>query len=113
MDYSKIRLLMSQRKFNESQLAKEIGMSQPGLKSTLNNGTMRVDTLERLCSVFDVPVSYFFEEGEDKKKPCRECTKTKAQLELLKELLNEKDRQIANLNQELGRKLGTRGNEVA
>lgn len=113
MDYSKIRLLMVQRKFNESQLAREIGMSQPGLKATLNNGTMRVDTLEKICNVFDIPVSYFFEEGEDKKKPCRECTKCKAQLELLKELLDEKDKEIARLNQQLGRKSGTADSAVA
>jgi transcriptional regulator with XRE-family HTH domain len=94
-------------------MAKEIGMSQPGFVASLNNESLTVKNLEKLADVFNVPVSYFFEDGNEEKKPCRECDKIEAKLEILKELLYEKEREIAKLNRELGRNLGTGDSEVA
>jgi len=113
MDYSKIRLLMVQRNFSARKLAREIGMSDVGFNTMMEKQTMKVEYLERLCDVFNVSVSYFFGEEENGRKTCRECHKKDAKLELLKELLDEKEKEIARLNQELGRKVGTEDGKVA
>jgi len=114
MDYSKIRVLMMQRNLSVNKLAKTLGLSPSGFSDTLNKQTMNVEVLEQISKLFEVPVSFFFEEGTIvKKKPCQDCIKYMANNELLRQLLSERDKEIRELYKELGRNLGTKGKESA
>lgn len=114
MDYSKIRVLMMQRNFSLRNMARTIGVSDSGFKSMMERDTMTIQTLEKISQVFDVPITYFFDDSTTgKKKPCPECIKCNAQLDLLKQQLTEKEKELKELYKEMGRKLGTQGKASA
>jgi len=114
MDYSKIRVLMMQRNFSLRNMARTIGVSDSGFKAMMERDTMTIHNLEKISQVFEVPVTYFFEDSSSgKKKPCPDCIKCNAKLDLLKQQLYEKEKELKELYKEMGRKLGTKGKESA
>jgi transcriptional regulator with XRE-family HTH domain len=44
-------------------LCSQIGMTEQGFATSLKNQTLKIETLEKIAKIFDVPLSYFF--GED------------------------------------------------
>lgn len=108
MDYSKLRVLMSQKNFTDKKLSELVGVSDTGLRQMMNRSTMRIDVLEKISEVLEVPVVYFFQDDPDAKKftlkKCNECEKMKGKVELLKELLEKKDAELKRLYEKNGRK---------
>jgi len=63
MNYEKIKELCEIQRVTIPQLAEKIGMSKGGLYSSIENGSMKVDSLEKIADVFKVPISVFFNEA--------------------------------------------------
>lgn len=57
----KLKKLLKERSMTQGQLCEKIGVTQDGLKKMIDNDTMKVKTLEQICEVLDVQVSYFIE----------------------------------------------------
>ena len=113
---------MMQKNFSERSFAQKIGMSSTGFRAAMERQTLSVQILENIADVLGVSVISFFEGSETREvheppehysKKCTNCAKKDGQIELFTKLLAEKEQQIANLNKELGRKLGRENNHVA
>lgn len=61
MDYSKIKLLLTEKKISFTELASKIGMSRHGLYAAINNKTLSIVTLEKISDELGVPVTIFFD----------------------------------------------------
>ncbi|WP_372934415.1 hypothetical protein [Mariniphaga sediminis] len=91
-------------------LADGIGMSLHGLNLTLKNKRLTVETLEKIAAYYKKPISYFFGESEYMSNSTDEhlhvndksLSKLIAKLELLGEILKEKEKNIEELNREIG-----------
>jgi len=122
----KIKVLIKEKKFGFSEFAKTIGMTDAGLRKIIDTNSTSINTLEKIASILDVPVSYFFEEGvtgggggeknlnhsqfnyqqgDGNKNAqhvgdgCVECGRLRREVESLQELLKAKD-EIINLLKE-------------
>ncbi len=108
MDYSRLRVLMTQRNFNDKKLSELVGVSDTGLRQMMNRATMRIDVLEKISEVLEVPIIYFFQDDQDAKKytvkKCFECEKLKGKIEVLKELLDKKDQELKKFYEKNGKK---------
>ena len=60
MKYSILKDLLTQKRINIPTLAKEIGMSKPGLYLAIEKERLTVETLEKIAGVLEVPVNVFF-----------------------------------------------------
>jgi transcriptional regulator with XRE-family HTH domain len=61
LNYNKLKELLTQKRINVPALAKEIGMSKPGLYLAIDKERLTVDTLEKIAIALEVPVTVFFE----------------------------------------------------
>lgn len=57
----KLKKALKDRGMTQAELCDKIGMSQGGIKRMLDTGSTRVDTLEEICKVLDLPLTYFLE----------------------------------------------------
>ena len=66
MDYVlKIRALVSLKKITIEELANKLTISKQALHNILGNRTsLKIEHLEKIAKVLEVPVSYFFEEDQ-------------------------------------------------
>ena len=53
MNYSTLKELLTQKRINIPALAKEIGMSKPGLYLAIDKERLTVDNLEKIAKVLD------------------------------------------------------------
>ena len=60
MEIQKIRVLIKEKGYNINSLSKKLGMSHVGLSKGLENGTLKVETLEKIAEVLGVSPCYFF-----------------------------------------------------
>jgi transcriptional regulator with XRE-family HTH domain len=65
MDYTKIEELVKSKGWTLGGLAEKIGVTRAGFYRTLEQKTMKVETLEKIAQVLDVPVSEFFDTKDD------------------------------------------------
>jgi len=66
MDISlKIRGLQKNKNITQKELSEKIGISVKGLQKALANKDFKVSILIKIAEVLGVPVSYFFEGGEN------------------------------------------------
>lgn len=91
---SLIRELAKDKKVKLKDLASEIGMTEAGLQRIFRENTTSIDSIERLCRYFDVPVSFFFEESSwdqylDVNKVKDQLRQKDETIEALKQRLNE------------------------
>lgn len=59
MIYSKINIICKIKGTTVVELSEKIGMTK-NFYRTMRNKSLRVDTLEKICEVLDVPIEYFF-----------------------------------------------------
>lgn len=69
-DFSeKIKKALKEKKMTKGTLCEKIGMSIDGFKSMEDNNTIKVITLEKICEVLELPMTYFLEIEEPKIEP--------------------------------------------
>ena len=57
----KIREICSEKKISLVSLSKKLGISQTGMQRILNDNTTKLDTLEKIASILEVPIWVFFD----------------------------------------------------
>ncbi len=57
----KLKKALKDKGMTQGELCEKIGMTPNGLKKMIDLGTTRVDTLESICKVLDVPITYFLD----------------------------------------------------
>jgi DNA-binding Xre family transcriptional regulator len=62
MNLLKIKELAENRAGGLKKLAKDIGMSEANLHRCINANKIQANDLEKVSSIFNVPVGYFFDE---------------------------------------------------
>lgn len=78
MYLSRLKKLAETRRGGLRKVAADIGMSEPNLHRCINNNEIKCSDLEKICNLFDVPISYFFDEEftpiePKKRKSCGEA----------------------------------------
>lgn len=71
----KVKNIAKTRNMSIRKLCKEIGITENGLSSMFKNNTLRVDVLEKISNVLEVPINTFFTENY-LQKPNDEIKKT-------------------------------------
>lgn len=57
----KLKKALKAKKMTKGALCNEIGMTLDGFKAMEDNETIKVKTLEKICEVLDVDISYFLD----------------------------------------------------
>lgn len=101
----KIRqLIESQSKYSKLEVAEKIGVTDSTIYNLMKKDSVETKHLQALCDLFDIPMTYFF---DDKPKKSKSLDGGKfgseVVIDLLKEQLKEKDRQIFELIQRVGK----------
>lgn len=88
----KIKELMSQEKIDVPTLAKQIGKTKQAVYDMLGKDDLNTSILRQLSVVFNVPISYFFEE--------KECvTGDQEEIKLLRQEVLELNKEVQRLNE--------------
>lgn len=64
MNYNTLKELLTLKRINVPALAKEIGMSKPGLYLAIEKERLTIETLEKIAEALEVPVSSFFNDDK-------------------------------------------------
>lgn len=107
MNYNKIEVLQKVAG-KKKDFAAKIGWTVHGVNRMIKERSMTVETLEHICNTFNVPITFFFEDDNNELREPSAVYETKnnkdARIDLLMEMIREKDDEIARLNREIGRK---------
>ncbi|MDR3093414.1 MAG: helix-turn-helix transcriptional regulator [Bacteroidales bacterium] len=60
MDYSRIKTEIERKRISIRDLCYKIDVTEQGLHQMIRNKSMKIEVLERISQVLDVPVSYWF-----------------------------------------------------
>ena len=108
LNLQKIKKLSEIKKIPLRDVAKEIGTSSQSLSRMIRDNGTRIDTLEKIAKVFDVPIGYFFEDDcnthTSEYTTANDITIHPQVLAMLKEKdkqIREKDAIIARLTERL------------
>ena len=103
LNYNKIKSVFEKSKYSKREVAGKCGLSRPTLDGLLDGADVKVSTLVAFASVFELPMSFLFDEetqstnqgGESSEAQLRE------QIAQLKSQLADKERIIQLLEQKL------------
>lgn len=62
VNYSRIKLELEHRRITIKDFCREIDVTEQGLHQMIRNGSMKIEVLERISKVLDLPVSYWFDD---------------------------------------------------
>ncbi len=65
MEINKLKELLKSKKLNQRELADKIGYTQTAISQAMSRGDFKISMLEKIANVLDVPISYFFSEGNN------------------------------------------------
>lgn len=102
----KIRqLIENQNKYNKKEVAEIIQTSETNLHLLMKKQSVETKYLEGLSQLFNVPMNYFFDENTPKSKQASPESKKFGDdvIDFLKEQLRQKDQQIMELIQRVGK----------
>jgi DNA-binding Xre family transcriptional regulator len=57
----KLKKALKDKGVKQKELAVRIGMSEAGLIKMIANGSVQVETLEKICEELEIPITYFLE----------------------------------------------------
>lgn len=63
MNYSKLKGLIESNNFTIRKFCAKVGITESGYYRMIENRSMKIDTLEKMSEILQVPLSVFFEEG--------------------------------------------------
>lgn len=66
MNYNKLKGSIKESGIGFEKLAEKIDMTPQGLRAAMNNDTMSINVLERICKIIKVPVVHFLDENTSK-----------------------------------------------
>jgi transcriptional regulator with XRE-family HTH domain len=66
MDYLKLHKAVETNKISITELCKKIYITRKTYYNNIENKTLKVETLEKICEVLQLPVTYFFDDKEQK-----------------------------------------------
>ena len=66
MIYNKIKNLLNKKGLTIDKMADEADITPAGFHYMVQNDTLKVKTLQKISDYLGVPITYWFEESEDK-----------------------------------------------
>lgn len=86
----RLKKLLKDRGRSQKSLTTSIGMSEAGFVQMINNNSIKVETLEKICHELDVPFSYFLDEEARELEPKDETIWERMVDDLMSEVKNLK-----------------------
>jgi transcriptional regulator with XRE-family HTH domain len=65
MDYSRLKKAIKDKRYSIREVSEKIGMSEVGFHQSIKNNTLKIETLEKIANVLEMPISYFFEPKDE------------------------------------------------
>ena len=62
MDYSRIKSVLEHKNISIRELCFKIDVTEQGLHQMIRNKSMKIEVLERISNVLELPVTYWFED---------------------------------------------------
>ncbi|MDR2085814.1 MAG: helix-turn-helix domain-containing protein [Dysgonamonadaceae bacterium] len=91
MNIIKIKELAENRAGGLKKLAKDIEMSEANLHRCINGNKIQANDLEKIASIFNVPVGYFFDEVSKAGDNAELINELKQEVERLKNIIAKED----------------------
>lgn len=102
MFYTKFVKLCNERNISPSAVAEQIGLSRAANTKWGAGQIPRKATMQKIADYFEVPISYFYDETEEKEKAPVSNKKTETLLKLIEMLTPEnQDRLIDSISEML------------
>lgn len=100
MNYNKIKEKCFELNISIKYLCQEINISEQGLNQMIRNQSMKIEVIENIAKVLDIPVCYFFEEDfkiqERKKEECPLCREKEERIKDKEEIIQLLKKQLQN-----------------
>jgi transcriptional regulator with XRE-family HTH domain len=96
MDYDLITTTCQLKNISLAELAKLIGASRSGIYMSMREKTMRIETLEKIAEVLEVPITVFF--GYDERYSAKESLE---RINYLRKMLKESSDSITKLKNKI------------
>ncbi len=64
MNYGKIKLELTQRGIEIKEFCKDLGISEQGFHQMIRNRSMRVEVLESISRILQLPITFWFDDNE-------------------------------------------------
>jgi transcriptional regulator with XRE-family HTH domain len=65
MDYSRIKTELDRKRMSLRDLCYRIDITEQGLHQMIRNKSMKIEVLERISQVLELPVSFWFSDSKD------------------------------------------------
>ena len=76
MNYYKIKIELEKRGLSVKDFCRQIDVTEQGFYQMIRNESMKVDVLERISAVLNVPISYWFDAKNEPLKQTSETVET-------------------------------------
>lgn len=68
----KLKKVLKEKGRSQKSLSMAIGMSEAGFVQMVNNNSIKVETLEKICTELDLPIAYFLDIELEIQKPVQD-----------------------------------------
>lgn len=106
MDYTKLHKTIETSKISFTELCKKIHLTRKTLYNNIENKTLKVETLEKICKELKLPITTFFDHPHPAMvneplgkygKTQSDCNEVREQLEFYKNLYSKTQKTVAAL----------------
>ncbi len=57
----KLKNALKEKHMTQGDLCNKLGITQNGLRKMIDNNSMKIETLEQICKILELPMSYFLD----------------------------------------------------
>ncbi|MBQ7941118.1 MAG: helix-turn-helix transcriptional regulator [Muribaculaceae bacterium] len=94
--------IIEQKKLIKKEIAKQIGITPVYFSAIMRKDSIDAELLERICKAISVSPAYFFDDYTENKNVIGDVSISQGEVDLLKSMLEEKERTIKILMQAKG-----------
>jgi transcriptional regulator with XRE-family HTH domain len=83
MYYNKIKSELEKRKITVKDFCRKLDVTEQGLYQMIRNESMKIDLLERISALLQVPISFWFDDQDSEQPTVKKIKKQKTEKKAL------------------------------